>query len=104
MDTMLENSDLYDFKMALFDNDKPKEFLLLIWNFNITIKALVMLKVGANIQYLCMIVRVEALRQFGMFFAEVGSATPENLPFIILGLGKYCFPVNALSDQKQCLM
>ena len=46
-----------------------------------------MLKYGANIQQLCMMVCGEALRQFEKLSAEVGSATPEKLTSIILGLG-----------------
>ena len=32
--TMLETYDMYDFKMALFDNFEPKEFLLFERNYN----------------------------------------------------------------------
>ena len=42
--------DLYEFKMALFDNRDPEEFLLFIRNFNMTLEASVTLKYGANIQ------------------------------------------------------
>ena len=59
------------------------------------------LKSGAKIQYLCTLVPGEALRQFDTFFAEIGSANPENLTSIILGLYMYFFPVNALS-KKNC--
>ena len=45
--------------------------------------------------------RREDLRQFDIFSAEVVSSTPENLTYIILGLGKYFFPVNL--DYKQNL-
>ena len=34
-----EKSDLYEFKMALFNNGNPEEFLLFVCNFNMTIKA-----------------------------------------------------------------
>ena len=34
-----EKSDLYEFKMSLFDNGKIEEFLLFIQNFNMTLKA-----------------------------------------------------------------
>ena len=33
-DTTSENSDPYEFKMVLFDNGEPKEFLLFVCNFN----------------------------------------------------------------------
>ena len=37
MDPMSQNTDLYELKMALFDNSEPEEFLLFIVNFNMTI-------------------------------------------------------------------
>ena len=35
---MSEKLDLYEFKMALFDNSEPDEFFLFIWNLNMTLK------------------------------------------------------------------
>ena len=75
--------------MALFDNGEPEEFLLFISNFNMTIKVSGTLNSGANIQYLRTLVRGWALIRFGTFYAEVGSATPEHLSSIILGLGAH---------------
>ena len=46
-----------------------------------------MLKVVTNIQYLRTMVHEEALRQYDTLPAEVGSATPEKLTYVILGLG-----------------
>ena len=88
-DPTSENSDLYELKMALFDNVRLKEFLLLIRNFNMTLKASGTLMTGANNQYLHMLVRREVLLQFDTFSAEIGSDTPENFISIILGLVTY---------------
>ena len=60
-DTTSEKSDLCEFKMYFFDNSKPEEFLLFIHKFNMTIKALEIIKAGVNIQYLRTLVRGEAL-------------------------------------------
>ena len=81
-----ENSDLYEFKMVLFDNDEPEEFLLFIRNFNMTLEAAVTLHTAANIQYICMLVSGEALRQFDTLSADVESGTPLKSQDIILGL------------------
>ena len=62
-----------------------------------------MLVANSKIQYHCTLVCGEALGQFDMSYAEVGSTTSENLNKIILGLGAYYLPVNALSKQK-CVM
>ena len=83
---MSEKSNLYEIKMSLFDNGNPEGFFLFIHNFNMTIKATGTLKYDANIQKLGTLVRGEALRKFDVFFAEVESASPEALKYIILGL------------------
>ena len=59
-----ENSELYEFKMALFDKSEPEEFLLFIRNFNMTLKASGTLLDGSNIQHLCTLVRGEAFKLF----------------------------------------
>ena len=51
-----QKSDLYEFKMTLFDNGDPEELLLLIINFNMTLEASGTLVASANIQYLFMLV------------------------------------------------
>ena len=57
MDPTSATSDLYDFKMYLFDNGDPEEFLLFMQNFNTTLAASETLMTGAKIQYFCNIVR-----------------------------------------------
>ena len=86
-DPTSEKLDQFEFKMALFDNGKPEEFLLFIKNFNMTLEASGMLNSGAKIQYLHTLVHGEVLRQFDTLSAEVGSATSEKLTSIILVLG-----------------
>ena len=49
--------DLYEFKMDLFDNGNPEEFLFFVRNFNMTLSASQTLTTGVKIQYLCTIVR-----------------------------------------------
>ena len=46
------------------------------------------IKYCARIQYVCTLVRGEALCYFDTLSAEVGIANPENLTSIILGLGR----------------
>ena len=41
------SSYLYEFKVALFDNGDPEEFLLFVWNFNMTLVASGTLAIGA---------------------------------------------------------
>ena len=42
-------SDLYGFRMSLFDNGDPGEFLLFVRNFNMTLAASDTLEMGAMI-------------------------------------------------------
>ena len=49
---MLSTLDLYEFKMSLFENGKPEEFLLFVCNFNMTLAASGTLEAGAKYQYL----------------------------------------------------
>ena len=61
-DPTLSTSDLYEFKMSLFDNDKPEEFLLFVHNLNMILAASGTLEVGEKFWYLHTLVRREVLR------------------------------------------
>ena len=47
-----EKFDLYEFKMALFENGNSEEFLLFICNFSMTLEAPGILEMAAKAQYL----------------------------------------------------
>ena len=96
-------SDLYEFKMSLFDNGDPEEFLLFVRNFNITLSASGALEVGTKGQYLCTLVHGEALLHFDSFSADVESTQTLNVDDIIKGLVQYFPPVNSLSEQKRSM-
>ena len=64
---------------------------MFVIKFNMTLEVLGMIKYGVKIQYLCTLVRGEALCQFNVLSAEVEGAAPLTLALIILGLGKYFF-------------
>ena len=91
---MSEESDLYEFKMALFDNGDPEEFLLFVRKFQMTLKASASLSVNSNIQYLCTVLRDEVLIQLDTLCSQVRSMNKTHLNHIIFGLGTYSFPVN----------
>ena len=78
--------------MALFKNSGPEDFLLFVCNFNMTRKMLGTLQAGANIQYCCMLVHGEVLRQFYMLSVDVENSTPLTWEDISLGLGTYIPP------------
>ena len=59
-------SDLYDFKMYLFDHGKPEEFLLFIRNFRKTLAETWTLEMDARVNYICKLVSGEELCQFDL--------------------------------------
>ena len=61
--------------MSFFDNGNPEEFLLFVWNFKITLNPPGMLADNKNLQYICTLVHVEALRQVDTLCAQMGSMT-----------------------------
>ena len=75
MDPTPEKLYLYELKTTLFDNVYPEEFMLFIWNFNMTLKASETLNYGENIQYHHTLLRGEWLCQFYMLSARVGIMT-----------------------------
>ena len=85
-DPTLHMSDLYEFKISLFENGEPEEFLLFVCNFNMTLAVSEMLKLGAKYQYLSNIFRREALRQFDSLSDDVESAETLKVDYIIRGL------------------
>ena len=68
-----------------------------------TIEASGKFKSEAKIQYLLTLVYVKALHLFHVLSAEVEGSTPETLGSIILCLGTYFYPVNALPKQNRAM-
>ena len=92
---MAEELDLYDFKMALCGNSDPEEFFLFVRNFQITLDVSKILVASTNIQYLCMLLHGEVLRQIDMFY----------IPFKphYFGFRHVLFPINALSKRNHAM-
>ena len=72
-DPTYSTSDLYEFRMSLFEDGDPEDFLLFVCNSNTTLSEIGTLETGANIQCLCTLVRDEALRQFEFFSYDMES-------------------------------
>ena len=86
-DPTQEKSDMYELKMALFDNGEPEEFLLLVQNFNMTLDTSRTLSSNAKLQYLRNIICGQAVRHFDTLCGQFGNTTTENLNQVILVLG-----------------
>ena len=91
---------LFEFRMSLFDHDKPEKFLLFVKNFNTTLPEIGTLNMDAKIQYLCTLVYGEALRYFDLLSADMGNTETLKLDYYIKGLELYYPLVNLLSKQK----
>ena len=81
-------SDICELKMSLFDNGEPKEFLLFVRNFNMTLVASGMMEAGTKFQYLHTLVRGEELRQFDSLSADVESTETLDVGYIIRDLAQ----------------
>ena len=55
-DLTSDKLDLYEFKMALFKNGDPEEFLLFVHNLIMTLTASVTMGVDLKVQYICTLV------------------------------------------------
>ena len=88
---MSSSSEIYEFKMFLFDNGEPEKLLLFVQNFNVNLAASGTLATGTKIQYLCTLVREEVLRQFDSFSTDTEGMNTLTVETIILGLASYFF-------------
>ena len=75
--------------MSLFDHGEPEEFLLFIYNFNMTLIETGPLEMDAKIQYLCTLVLGEAFHHFDLLFADVENTETINVDYHIKGLALY---------------
>ena len=77
--------------MALFENGELGEFLLFVQNINMTFVESGTLETGIKIQYICTLVRGEALREFDSLSEDVEGLKPLTMVTIILELTSYFF-------------
>ena len=82
-------SDIYEFKMTLFDHSDPEEFMLLLYEFSMTLATTGALEMDAKIQYLYTPIHGEGLRQFGFLSADVEDTETPNVDYYIKGLASY---------------
>ena len=64
-------SDLYEFKMALFDNGDMEEFFLFVRKFNMTLVVSGTLVMVTKVHYIHTLVHGESLYQFDMLSYDV---------------------------------
>ena len=91
---------MYEFKMALFKNGNPEEFLPFVKNLKMTNERSGMLAAKAKLWYLRTILCGKVLRKFETLCLQIGSTTMMYLNQAILGLGKYFPHINVLPQKK----
>ena len=97
-------SDLYEFRMSLFDHGHPEEFILFVQNFEMNLADTGTLEMEAKVQYLCTLLFGEALRQFYSLYIDVkNTETYLYVDYLLKGLAWYFPPVNSLSKQNRAM-
>ena len=86
---MFSTSDLYRFKMSVYDHVKPEEFLLFMRNFNMNIAAIGTLQTDEKIQYLHTLLQGEELDQFDLLYSDQENIETLNVDFYIRSLALY---------------
>ena len=83
-------AEFYEFMMYLFDHGNPEDFLLFIWNFQMTLEAIGTLETEVKVQYLRTLVCGKPLRQFDLLSADVENRdTFLNVDSLLMGLAWY---------------
>ena len=100
-DPASSTSDIYKFKMSLFENGKLEELLFLFFNFNMNLAVSGTLEVSAKYQYLLTIVCREVLCQFDSLYADIEGIEALNVDYIIRSLDNYFLPVNSLLKKSR---
>ena len=78
--------------MSLFDHGEPEDFLLFIWNFQITLADMGMLETEAKVQYLRTLVHGGALHQFYLLSSDMENTdTSLNVDYLLKNLSWYFF-------------
>ena len=90
----MEKSDIKEFKIALFENSNPEEFLFFMSNFKMTFEASGTLTSNARLQCLHTLLHGETRNQFDTLCVQVESTGMTHLNRVVLGLGTYFTPVN----------
>ena len=88
---------MYEFKMDLFYNFKPEVFNLFVHNFSITLEVSGTLAANSKIQNLHTILHSKVLQKFDTLCFQIDSKAVIHLDKVLLYLGTYFYPVNALS-------
>ena len=97
---MSSTSDLYQFRMSLFDHVKPEEFLLFVRNFQTTLTATGTLVVEVKVQCLCTIVCGEAVHQFDVMYSDVENLDISlNMYYLLRGFAWH-FPLQSCFHKK----
>ena len=100
MDAASETKKL---KIVTFKHGQPEDLLQLMKNFKRAFDGTDTKTAAGKINYLCTLLRGEALQEFDKLSSKNAGTKRTHLKFIQEGLLSYFFPINALSKHK-CAM
>ena len=97
-------SELYEFRMSLFDHGKPEEFVLFVQNFQMNLAASGMLETEEKVNYICTLVSGGSLCQFDVLYAYVENTDIFlTVDYLLKSLAWYFTPMNSISKQKRAM-
>ena len=91
---------MYEFKMDLFDRGKSEKFFLFVQNSKEMLYESGTIIANEDLPYLCTLLCGESICQFDNLCAWFGSMTMAHFNQVILSLGSYFPPLNALSKKN----
>ena len=84
-----QKSDMYEFRISLFENGEPEQFLLFQKKYKMMLDASGTLIADVKIQYLQTLLCGEALHEFDTLCVQIENTTTTHLNWILLGFGAY---------------
>ena len=93
----------YNINMSTFEYGQPEELLAIIKNLKIEIDGIGTTSPSVRINYMCTMIRGEALIEFEKLEVNKHSTANAHIKQITEGLLRYFFPTNAFSNQNRAM-
>ena len=97
------DSETYKLKIVTFEHVQPEEFLQIMTNFNRAVDVTWATNAAGKINYICKLLRGEALQYFDKIASQNARTNNTHLKFIKEGILHYFHPIKALSNQKRTM-
>ena len=101
INTTSGTSEMYEFKIDLFDNGDTEEFLLFQRNYQITIESTGSITMGEKIQYVHTWLLGEYLLGYETLYKQTGNSNTTHLNQILFGLGTYFYDQYIFKEKQR---